>query len=747
VRCRSMDNWPAPRITSPEVVQSPNGLLQQVRLITGPDENGLQCTITFALPEGQPLFLWRLSLENQGPRPVNIDRIELLSTGHHAGRPDSGIHPLEPELAFFSNGWQSWSYAGVHGQSQRFRHTRLGPFRTPADVNAGTPQPGDAGHFSSDMFGILGSRKMRLAVLAGFLSQLQHFGSVEAWTDPSGPSLRLWANGDGARLDPGEGIATDWACLQFLDIDDPNPLAPYLNAVARQHHLNSSNSSALTPTGWCSWYQFSSEQFTGALTAQNIRENLEEMDRLRHRVPLRILQIDDGYESQIGDWYSFGPTFSEGMAPLAAEIKAAGFTPGLWLAPFIVHPKSQLAASHPEWLLRGRSRRYASAGFLWNTFPYALDLTIPEALEYASQLIHTAAHEWGYPYLKLDFLYAASLAGRYHDPKRTRAQVLRAGLEALREAAGDQTFLLGCGCPLGPAIGLVDGMRIGADTAQRWNFAFSGIEFFVKEDPGLPAVRNATHNAITRSPLHKRWWINDPDCLLLREETHLTLAEVQTAATVIALTGGSLLLSDDLDRLSADRLRIAETLLPLIDRSPRVLDWFDAADPRHLRLDLENRTGKWSLLAFFNWDKHRQDLTLRLEEYGLDPRRTYLAREFWSGAAYRIAGGELALQAVPPHGVALLTLREFLPGKAQYLGSDLHISQGLEIAAWEVSEEGLHFRLGRPGETEGKIIASLPQPPREIDQDGQAISWQESGEGLYSFSVKFNRTADIHLSR
>lgn len=751
-RFRSLDAWPSLEITSPEVIQTPNGPIQQVRLVTGPGARGLQCTLTFALPKEQPLFLWNLSIENQGPRPVNLDRIELLSIGQRTGRPDSGIYRLEPELAFFSNGWQSWSYAGTHGQSDRFQRTHLGPLRNPVDVNKGTPQPGDAGHFSSDMFGVLGSRKMRLAVLAGFLSQLQHFGSLEVWMDPSHPSLRLWANGDGARLDPGEEITTDWACLQFLNIDDPDPLAPYLNAVAQQHRLTPDsrtdpNKGAETPTGWCSWYQYSSAQYTGNLTAQNVRDNLAAMTRLRNRIPLKIFQIDDGYESQIGDWYSFGPSFSEGMTPLAAEIQAAGFTPGLWLAPFIVHPKSQLAAHHPEWLLRGGFRRYARAGFLWNTFPYALDLTIPEAQEYASQVIYSAAHEWGYPYLKLDFLYAAALPGRYRDPKRTRAQVLRKGLEALREAAGDGTFLLGCGCPLGPAIGLVDGMRIGADTNERWNFAFSGIEFFVKGDPGLPAVRNAAHNAIARSPLHKRWWINDPDCLLVREETRLTLAEVQTAATVIALTGGSLLLSDNLGRLSEDRLRIAEALLPLIDRSPRIPDWFDAANPRQLRLDLENSTGRWALLAAFNWDNRQQDLRLRLEEYGLDPVRTYLAREFWSGAIYRISDGELVLPAIPPHGVSLLALREILPGKPQYLGSDLHVSQGLEVASWDISEKELHFRLERPGKTEGKIITSLPQPPRKIGQDGRTLSWQECGKGLYCFSVQFDRKADFRLSR
>ena len=35
----------------------------------------------------------------------------------------------------------------------------------------------------------------------------------------------------------------------------------------------------------------------------------------------------------------------------------------------------------------------------------------------------------------------------------------------------------------------------------------------------MPSVRNALQNVLCRLPLHQRWWINDPDCLLLRPET------------------------------------------------------------------------------------------------------------------------------------------------------------------------------------------------------------------------------------
>jgi len=163
------------------------------------------------------------------------------------------------------------------------------------------------------------------------------------------------------------------------------------------------------------------------------------------------------------------------------------------------------------------------------------------------KVVDTAVHDWEFPYLKLNFLYAAALQGKYCDDTKTRAQVLRTGMEAIRNAAGKETTLLGCGAPLGSMLGLVDIMRIGADVSGHWTPTYFNIRFPFRKEPHMPSAENSVHNIINRSFLHKRWWVNDPDCLLVREESSLTLEEVQTLATVIALTGGSILLSDNME--------------------------------------------------------------------------------------------------------------------------------------------------------------------------------------------------------
>ena len=767
-RFRALECWENVWVERSER-ESSHGIVAQLDVSIESDQSDLRYILHFALPEVHPVLLWQVEVDNQGDDPVEIEYIEMLTAGFfpekrllpQAGpvvldlsNPPGGHGVIRPypdpgELAFFSNGWQSWSHTGVYGADQRYRDTRLGALGAPMWHNPGTPRPKEQGHFGSDMFGVLGDRLHRTGILAGFLSQSQHFGSLEAWIgEPLYPALRLWANGDRARLDPGASISTDWACIQFVDIDDPDPLDPYIEAVAREHELGSAPRTSKPLAGWCSWYHFYQDIDEDKITA-NLNSAADMKDVVEKdgpAVPLDLIQIDDGFEAQVADWFQFSPGFPNGVAPLAAEIEAKGFTPGLWLAPFIVHSRSKLARQHRDWLLRNRWGLPVNAGFVWNNFNKALDLTHPEALAYACDVVHTAAHRWGFPYLKLDFLYAAALAGRYRDRTKTRAQVLRTGLEALRRAVGPDVTLLGCGVPLGSSIGVFDAMRIGADVAPRWLPEWNQRDFFLPREPSMPSTRNALQNTLTRAPLHRRWWINDPDCLLVRPDSELTLAEVQSLATAIALTGGSLLLSDDLPALPPDRLRIVAQLLPLIGERARVLDWFDEPMPGLLRLDLENETGQWHLLAIFNWeDEPTGEQTLPLEQFDL-PAETYFARSFWTGESKRTLGGSLTLEPIRAHGVRLVALTPD-PGTGEplYLGGDLHISQGLEVAQWSATNGDVDFLLQRPGDVQGQIELHLASPPTQILLEEKAVSWEQPSPGIYRLDVTFSRRARIEV--
>lgn len=727
----TLAGWPAERILTAESI-SLHGTLRHLEVdLERP--GGLNVQLTFALSEDHPLALWRMRVLNGGSQPVNLQRFDLLRHGQlHLGETNRA-----DDLVFFSNGWQSWNYSRMYAAGEKARRTRLGFLTDPQVVSPGTPVTRRAGHHSSDFFSAVGNPHSRNGLVLGFLSQQQQFGTVEGLFQSDPPLLNLWANGDNARLDPGCGMITDWAVLSPADMDERDPLSVYVDAVAREHQLADFGP---IPTGWCSWYEF----FTD-ISEEKIHRNLARVLDLRPRVPLELVQIDDGFESQVGDWFTFKPEFPNGVAPLAAEIKSAGLIPGLWLAPFILHPEADVIRQHPDWLLRDEKGRPVRAGYNWNTFTRALDLTVPAALDYAARAVATAVHEWGFPYLKLDFLYAGGLAGKHADPTLTRAQILRRGMQRLRQAAGPQARLLSCGAPLGSSLGLFEAMRIGMDIGDTWRPVVPGKRVFyshlVRNEPNFPSMMTAMQNILMRAPFHRRWWINDPDVLLVRPNMDLNLTEVRSLASAIALSGGSMLLSDDLPALPDERVRLAEVLLPVIGERPQVIDWFEPGMPRRLRVDVQGAAGEWSLLAYFNWEDQPTALEFSPAAFCL-PDDEYWSRSFWDGQVDGFSTRKpLIFKNVPPHGVVLTAVRRILPGQPQYLGSDLHISQGMEVTRWTVCDVQAELTLFLPRRCRGEITLALPVDPLACTCQGQPLPITCLQPGIYTVPVALEGAA------
>ena len=331
-----------------------------------------------------------------------------------------------------------------------------------------------------------------------------------------------------------------------------------LEAFADAHgRLASARTASPYLSGWCSWYHF-----FHAVTEADVLRNLEALAAARSEISIDVVQIDDGYQREIGDWLETNAKFPRGLAPLAAEIRAAGFTPGIWTAPFCVVAESRLFAEHREWLLRsgeGWLRGLLHPAWSRDASVYVLDPSRPEVRAHLASVFREL-RALGFDYLKLDFLYVAAMQADAFDPGMGRAQRLRAGLDAVRAGAGDGAFLLGCGCPLGAAVGVVDGMRIGPDVAPSWR-AEPGVRIPGIEET-LPSTRAAVRSVLARAWMHRRLWLNDPDCLMARaRDTRLSPAEARTLAIAIAATGGMLLFSDDWPSLdAAGRALVRDTL-------------------------------------------------------------------------------------------------------------------------------------------------------------------------------------------
>ena len=375
------------------------------------------------------------------------------------------------------------------------------------------------------------------------------------------------------------------------------------------------------------------------------------------------MQLDDGYQRAIGDWLETNAKFPRGLAPVASAIREAGFRAGLWTAPFCVVRESRLFDAHPEWLLRRGAdlhRGLLHPEWTKDPFVYALDPSRDDVREHLTRT-HRAIGELGFSYQKLDFLYVVAMQADAHDPARTRAERLRIGLEAIRVGAGEDAFLLGCGCPLGPAIGVVDGMRIGPDVAPWWHpepaVAIPGLE------ATLPSTRSGIRSIYARAFAHRRWWLNDPDCLMARSrETKLTPDEVRSLAAAIAATGGMVLFSDDFGALAPeDRECVRET----IALAREVDDAGREGTARALGLLAREipegavaSSAAGALVALLNADETQRRVSAPTAALG--GFEGELPAPTLTGVAAHL-GAEGIAAALAPHATALARLRRALP--------------------------------------------------------------------------------------
>lgn len=468
--------------------------------------------------------------------------VEKSAQGYHvsgtvAGRPGRiEVFRAPAPPAFLLNNWQSWGPMQRATPATRF--PELGAIVRGYSPYLFSPVPDELGRGPvSDYFAAWDGG------LAGFLkSRIGH------------PFFTL----DGGDL-------VGWIDYFGAEFDDPVPLEPlailaggavedlldaYGRLVKRAHRVRVN---AWNPAGWCSWYHY-----FGQLGWPDVLENLDTAASDRESFPFDVFQVDDGYETEIGDWMSPKPGYPD-LGGLARTIREKRFRAGIWTAPFSAAETSRLFAEHPDWLVSEGGRPKPSYKG-WGKTIYALDTTHPEAKRWLDATFRALGRA-GFSYLKIDFLFAAAMPGERRE-NVTPIQAYREGLRVIRRAAG-RDFVLGCGAPLLPSVGLVDGMRIGEDTAPYWKTKPSPFQG--------PNAYFSLKNALMRQFMHRALWLNDPDCLLLRgREIELARNERELYALAAGALDNMIIDSDRLSFLGPDEKGLLRRSLALRGGRARV---------------------------------------------------------------------------------------------------------------------------------------------------------------------------------
>lgn len=187
-------------------------------------------------------------------------------------------------------------------------------------------------------------------------------------------------------------------------------------------------------------------------------------------------------------------------------------------------------------------------------------------------------------------------------------------------------------------------MRIGPDVAPLWTSWIS--RWLLRGRHGV-ATKHALRNALTRSFMHRRLWLNDPDCVIARDsETQLTVEEVRTLAATVGLTDGLFVMSDRMDALTDERRALLADAHQLLGGAPRIADLFERDIPEEVHCAYPDG----EVRAAFNFSERPRPRTL---PYDGDSDGAVL-REVWTDEAVALADHQLVVGTVPAHGCRLV---------------------------------------------------------------------------------------------
>lgn len=446
-------------------------------------------------------------------------------------------YEYQTDSRFFANGFQSWTDTKEFTRNEMMADEGLigkGIFgKSPFGINlvgdyTFVEQPKEYGNFHAISFAYVRNDK-NVDLFASFNDRT---GYTIIYADMNKNTLRFSKDVEGIKI-------TEPYELLDLYFDNGGYDEVFDRYFAKMNVKPLTDKKIKGYTSWYNYYQNISEDI--------ILRDLEAISKKTDKV--NTFQIDDGYQTAVGDWLSINKTkFPNGMKPIVEKIHAKGWQAGLWLAPFGAQKGSKLASEHSDWLVKGKNGKPIMVGANWGGF-YAIDIDNADARAYIKNVFDTVLNDWGFDLVKLDFLYATAVVPLHN---KTRGQLAYESIDFLRECVGDKQ-ILGCGVQQMPCFGKVEYMRIGADMALGWKHKFFR-NLTHREDVSTP---NAIHNSVYRRCLNGRAFLCDPDVFLLRKTNiHFTPEQQKVLAKFIKLFGSVLFMSDNVDEYDDEQLAV-----------------------------------------------------------------------------------------------------------------------------------------------------------------------------------------------
>lgn len=518
--------------------------------------------------------------ENRIFTVLSIDSLIDSFTGEKCGETISEFCKNN-DFAFYGSGWQSWGFGGEidAGKYQKKYFPIVPQWKQYFTVPGKLPKKLSSkkmlvGSFFMYLRWNVNGKNFYIAVAStGNISGL--LPPVNFYVDRTRREISCTVYADGKTWHEGDKIA-ELAIFSVRDFFELRKITQELFVTDSAERFGSLDFLNTTPYknkitlgGWESWYNhyadINNELIKVDLESLSHTENLIKTHFLDSKKPC-VFQVDDGWEIALGDWDARLSRFPNGMTSLASSISDKGYIPGLWIAPFIIDWRSEFAKNHRDWILCDKKGRPIAAGLnpLWGgtfgknqpSLPYSyfcFDLSRDEVLEYLDSLMEKVVNEWGFRYIKLDFLFAGMIYGEFKNGGAAYEWYDRAVKVLTKRKInqkGDKVAYLGCGMPFESSFKSLPLSRIGPDTKETWDVAWM-------KNANFPSRTSAFLNM--QSTLGHAFWnqcvyINDPDVVFLRyENISLNDKEKILIALVNYLFASQIMHSDDPVHFDAEK--------------------------------------------------------------------------------------------------------------------------------------------------------------------------------------------------
>ncbi len=562
---------------------------------------------------------------------------------------------------------------------------------------------------TSYMFLAMADPATRTGVVTGWLTHGRASGIV--LSEPIESSVLIEGRSEYGKLliEPGKSAEGETFAIGYFD-DALLGLEEYADAIAKTYKIKLPE----IPSGYCTWY---SKPHGGASDEKYMGELADFCGRELRKFGFEVLQIDDKWQLSRRDYTSYNPNgpYPSGMKPTAEKITGAGLTAGIWFTPFGWDYKRPVFKEHQDWFVHKEDGPVYAVRWGGD----CLDMTHPDAKAFLDVVIRRITREWGYKYIKIDGLWAGMAVkilypkpdyrddnlgdAVFHNPAKTNIEAYRDGLKLVREASGDDVYILGCNVAqnmrtLGGSIGLVDSMRVGSDIGAKWGGILKGASMGTR-----------------LYFLHNRVWHNDPDCLMLRNP--LTLDQARAWGSWIAISGQLNIASEWLPGLPADKLDVVKRSMPNHGLCGRPVDLFenDLAQVWHLTAGTGGQ--RKDVIGLFNWDNKLSD-TVIVELAKLDlaggGKGTYVGFDYWENKFVPPFSGELKTE-LRPSSCQIISIRELLE-RPVLVSTSRHITQGIVDLMEEEWNGGAKILSGK-----SKVVGD---DPYEIRIFAPTSAWQ-----------------------